>query len=140
MVWCASIARMTRLAICTGCSFAPKSRALQPSIMRLTKPSTRSTRRSHLYHLCSDQDDRGRHVDPRQEARREREGAVGREPAEAACEEREGDLRGLPQHGRYQGGQAGGPRRDPRPRDELVDAEEEEVTREEAEQWRYEAE
>src|SRR5687768_5567605 len=100
MVWCASMVRMRRLAICTGWSFAPKRRALHPSINRLTKDSRRSMRSLlHLYHFRTDEDDRGGHIDPREHGRPEGDRSVHAEDTETARNDPKGDLRDLPQHG-----------------------------------------
>src|SRR5258707_8494166 len=98
MVWCDSMARITRFAICTGWRRARNNRALQPSMTRLAIDSSRSSI-VRLHDLRSDQDDGRRHVDPGQESGRERERAVGLEDAEGSSKEAEGDLRHLPQHG-----------------------------------------
>src|SRR6266542_6708040 len=101
MVWCASMARMTRFAICTGCSRARNSRAVQPSITRLAIASSRSSI-ARLQDLRPDEDDGRRHVDPGQQSGGERKRAVRLEDTECAGEEPEPDLGDLPEHGRYQ--------------------------------------
>src|SRR5256886_7199318 len=90
---------MTRLAICTGWSFAPKSRALQPSMNRLANASSRSTR---LYDLRAEQDDDRCDVDPGKKPCRERERPVRREQGKRSREVAERQFGDLPQHGRYQ--------------------------------------
>src|SRR5207249_2400266 len=95
------MARIRRFPICTGCSFAPKRRALQPSMKRLANASSRSTR---LYDLRADQDDDRCEVDPGKKARGEGEWAIRREQAERAGEVAERQLGDLPQQGRYQSG------------------------------------
>src|SRR5882762_8576236 len=85
IVWCASIVRMRRLAIWTGWSFAPNRRALQPSIIRLTKDSRRSNLSPlQLYHFRTDEDDDGSHVDPGEHDRREGDRSVCGEDTETA--------------------------------------------------------
>src|SRR5436190_9346738 len=133
IVWCASIARMRRFAIWTGCSFAPKRRALHPSISRLANASSRST---SLYDLRADQDDDRREIDPCEEPGREGKGTVGREDREGAREEAERKLGDLPQHGRYQGRLGGHPARDTPARDRAIDKVEEDVADDEAEERR----
>src|SRR5687767_4513359 len=125
MVWCASIVRMRRLAIWTGWSFAPKRRALHPSINRLTKDSRRSMRGPlHLYHFRTNEDDRGGHVDPGKHGRPERDRPVDAEDTETARNDPERDLRDLPQHGGYQRREAQRAAPDAGARDEAVHGEE----------------
>src|SRR5687767_3074376 len=137
MVWCASIVRMRRLAIWTGWSFAPKRRALHPSINRLTNASTRSMRSPlHLYHFRTDEDDGGRYVDPREHGRPEGDRPVHTEDTEAARNDPERDLRDLPQHGGYQRREAERAAPDAGARDEAVHREEGAVAHHEAEDRR----
>src|SRR3990170_3543333 len=116
---------MRRLAIWTGWSFAPNSRALHPSIIRLTNASRRSMRSPlHLYHFRTDEDDRGRHIDPGQHGRPEGDRSVHTEDTEAARNDPERDLRDLPQHGGYQRREAERAAPDASARDEAVHGEE----------------
>src|SRR5438132_8088779 len=115
---------MSRLATCTGWSFARKRRAVQPSIIRLASASSRSTR---FHDLRADEDDDRRQVDPREQAGGEREGTVYGEEPERPGEIGECQLGDLPQHGRYQRGLRGHPDRRPAPRQDAVDEEEEDV-------------
>src|SRR5919201_1487091 len=122
MVWWPSMARITRLAIWTGWSFAPNSRALQPSMNRLANASSRSTR---LHDLRAKQDDERRDVDPGEKPGRERERAVRREQGQRPREVAERQFGALPQHGRYHRRFGRGSARRPSPGDRAVDDEEE---------------
>src|SRR5688500_18978140 len=135
MVWCASIVRMRRLAIWTGWSFAPKRRALLPSINRLTKDSRRSMRGPlHLYHFRTNEDDRGGHVDPGKHGRPERDRPVAAEATETARSDAERDLRYHPQYGGYQRREAERAAPDAGARYEAVDDEEGAIADPEAEE------
>src|SRR5688572_5127298 len=91
-----------------------------------------------LDELRADEDDRRGHVDPGQQASRERERTVRREGAERAREHGEGELRDLPQHGRYQRSFERDARGQALARHEPEHEEEEGDARNEADQWRRE--
>src|SRR6266542_1921402 len=126
---------MRRLAIWTGWSFAPKRRALHPSINRLTKDSSRSMLSPlQLYHFRTDEDDQRRYVDPGEHDRGKGDRSVHREHTEAARDEAERDLRKLPQHGGYQRRHPRRAASHPHARDVLVDEIERHITDGEAEE------
>src|ERR1041384_3087814 len=96
---------MTRFAIWTGWSFAPKRRADQPSMVRLMNASTLSIRSDpQLQDLRSDQDDDRCDVHPGQEPGGEGDGSEGAEFPDRPRVVPERHLSDLPQHGRYQSG------------------------------------